>query len=260
LPFIFLNSFNLHALFSQVHFPGWNVANYFRSAFSSPEGNMSYILPNILYVLSNFVHPGYVFLGVLFLIFIKKIPLSRAYIRVCLSVIVIYALFLAGLTLQNQRFLMLTFPFVLIFYSGIFIDLAEKMKNSKPALLFLPVALILVIQLALFYRAFRPFYENSRNTRLVAEEMMHYPGRTIYTFNIDMALKAYHVNNEMISIWEKPLEEFKPNSLVLFNYLSFSRQWNGLNPMINWETLNRRYHLTLLETMPGGWNLYEIND
>jgi hypothetical protein len=122
------------------------------------------------------------------------------------------------------------------------------------------VILVIIIQLALFYRAFRPFYENNRTIKTISSEMLHYPGKRIYTFNIDLALKAYGIKNEIINLWDKKLADFEPGSLVLFNYLNSQEQWKGMNPMLNWEEMNRDHHLEIKENLPDGWVLYEITD
>lgn len=178
--------------------------------------------------------------------------------KIIASTILIYALFLAGLTFQNDRILLLTFPCVLLLFSGTYFELTEWVKNRKAAYFKIMVILVIIIQLGLFYRAFRPFYENSKTIKTVAERMLQYPDKPIYTFNIDMALKAYGVKNEIISLWDKKIQDFNPGSLVLFNYSNTAEQWKGMNPMLNWEEMHRVHRLYLVEILPGGWQLFEI--
>jgi hypothetical protein len=90
--------------------------------------------------------------------------------------------------------------------------------------------------------------------------MMHYPGKKLYTFSIDMALKEYGVTNETVSLWSNKIDFFEPNALVLFNFADTRQQWKEMNPMLNWESLSRDHHIKLLENFPEGWNLYEITD
>ena len=126
--------------------------------------------------------------------------------------------------------------------------------------LYLAVALVLIIQTGLTYRALRPFYKNCRETRTVAERLKKYPGRHVYELNIAMAFDAYGVNNSSTDLWSKKISSFKPGSLLVFNYEKTSGQWKGLNPMLNYETLQRDHRLKLLEHLPGGWDIYEITD
>ena len=176
------------------------------------------------------------------------------------ATILIYALFLAGLTFQNDRVLMLTFPLVVLLFSGTYLEMSPRLKKMKAAYFKVMVFLVIIMQLALFYRAFRPFYENNKVIKTVAAQMLQYPDKRIYTFNIDMALMAYGIKNEIVSLWDKKLTEFAPGSLVLFNYINSQEQWKGMNPMLNWEEINRVHHLELKDNLPGGWNLYEISD
>lgn len=174
--------------------------------------------------------------------------------------ILLYALFLAGLNFQNDRVLILSFPLLLLVFFGSYLEISDRLKKIKKSYYYITLILVIIIQLGLFYRAYRPFYENNRIIKTVAAEMLHYPDKRIYTFNIDMALKAYGVKNEIINLWEKKLADFKPGSLVLFNYLNSREQWKGMNPMLNWEEMNRAHHLELKENLPGSWALYEITD
>jgi hypothetical protein len=73
-------------------------------------------------------------------------------------------------------------------------------------------------------------------------------------------LKGYGIKNEIINLWDRKLTEFSPGSMVLFNYMNSHEQWKGMNPMLNWEEMNRDHHLELKENLPGGWVLYEITD
>lgn len=180
--------------------------------------------------------------------------------KIVAATILLYALFLAGLTFQNDRILILTFPFVLLLFAGTYLEMSERLKKKKARYFNIMVIIVVLIQLGLFYRAFRPFYENNKTIRIVADRMLQYPDKRIYTFNIDMALKAYGIKNEIINLWDKKLTGFEPESLVLFNYLNSQEQWKGMNPMLNWEEMNRVHHLKLMEKLPDGWELYEIAD
>jgi hypothetical protein len=206
------------------------------------------------------VHPGFIFAGAVLIVFFRIKTLSPFFMKIIAATILVYALFLAGLTFQNDRILILTFPFVLLLLSGTYLEMSERLKKAKTSYFYIMVILVIVIQLGLFYRAFRPFYENNKTIRTIAAQMLQYPDKPIYTFNIDMALKGYGIKNEIISLWDKKLTDFEPGSLVLFNYINSREQWKGMNPMLNWEEMNRAHHLDLKENLPGGWVLYEITD
>jgi len=236
----------------------WLFGNYIKRSFITSDGNLSYLFPNIFYVFKNLVHPGYIFAGLVFLMFFRKKQMEKPFIKAVSLVILFYALFLAGMQFQNDRVLLLSFPMVLILFSGSFITLAGKLsfRHFKKLAIFS----VIVIQIVLFCVAFRPFYHNNVITHEIAINMIKYPGKKIYTFNMDMALKGYGIKNETISLWSNKIDFFEPNALVLFNFTDSKKQWSGMNPMLNWENLNRDHHLKLLENFPDGWNLYEITD
>lgn len=262
---IFLPNFYLHlyqpgSISEQPHFSHWSFYNYFRRSFTTSDGLLSYRFPNIAYVFSNLFYPGFIFAGGLLLIFFRIKTIRSSFMKTVAATILLYALFLAGLTFQNDRILILTFPCVLLLLSGTYLEMSARLKKRKASYFRIMVILVIILQLVLFYRAFRPFYENNKIIKTVAERMLQYPGKRIYTFNIDMALKAYGIKNEIINLWDKKLPDFKPESLVLFNYLNSQEQWKGMNPMLNWEEMNRAHHLKLMENLTGGWKLYEIAD
>jgi hypothetical protein len=238
----------------------WSVRNFFLNSFSTVDGNLTYLVPNLLFVWGNIVYPGFIFVGI-FMIFLITRSWSRPiYIFLIILSIILYALFIAGLPFQNQRFLLLTFPLILIVFSDGFFRISQFISKWKPFFFKSTVGLILVIQSGLSYRALKPFYENSRDARVVSDRMRNYPGRTIYTFNIDMALSAYEIHNKTINLWIHPIKNFQSGALVLINRENIIQQWQGMNPMINWVRLQKENRVHLIETMRGGWELYEITD
>jgi hypothetical protein len=309
-----LNLVEQGSVLGRQDFLHWSFVNYFKRDFITTDGENTYMLPNIFYVLKNLIHPGYIFPGLVFLIFISRKNVETIFMKFIISVILIYALFLAGLPFQNDRVLNLTFPLVLILFSRPFITmtwiishhskwsclessfflsrrgsqinrrvpqmidnvrfnfakLCEKLcETLRETFIFrffgqhlkiLVVIPVILIQGVLFYKAFSPFYRNYRTNRTIAENMLNHPGKKLYTFNIDMALKGYGVPNATISLWSSRVDYFEPGALVLFNFAATRKQWKGMNPMINWESLKKDHHLKLLENFPEGWNLYEITD
>jgi hypothetical protein len=248
------------SVFGQPHFTGWSVCNFFRSSFETTDGHLVYRFPNILYVFSNTVNPGFIFAGAILAVMFRRADADNVFLKVLSASFLLYALFLAGLTFQNDRVLLLSFPLVIILFSGPFIRAAGYLSRLRRRYVVLIILLAAVIQAGLFYRAFRPFYGNSRTAKILAEEVRRYPGRTVYTFNAEQALEAYKVGNTVISLYPAKLDSFQVHALVLFNPAAFSTQWKGYNPMTNWETLNTDYRLKTLKILPDGWLLCEIRN
>jgi hypothetical protein len=244
----------------QIIVPHWSFGNMFHHAFHSTDGYQSYMLPNIIYVFSVLVYPGFIFAGLPLLFFLRKPFILRPFILVNLLTILLYILFIAGFPFQNDRVLLLCFPCVIIFLSGAFLRSSESLSMHS---MWLPVSLAVVVvllQAGLFYRAYLPFYRGSSAIREIASKMKAYPGKTIYTFNIDQGLKAYEVKNEIINLWSARIKNFSPGALVLINSHDTSMQWEDMNPGINWETLIKEDKLSFLENLPEDWNLYEIKN
>jgi hypothetical protein len=282
-PFFLLDIYHPASFLGRPDLSEWSFMNYFRRSFTTPDGNLSFVLPNIFYVFKVLVHPGYIFTGFLLLILLKRARFRRTFNTIVALSFLMYTLFLAGLQFQNDRVLLLSFPLVLILYSGPFLTLTEKMiqphppspspsgegvkgvrwlvlSRMIPKLKKVTIIFMIIIQIILFYWAFRPFFRNNIITHDIAVYMTKYPGKKIYTFTIDMALKGYGITNETVNLWSKKIDYFEPNALVLINFADVKKQWNGMNPMLNWESLTKDHHLKLIERLPDGWNLYEITD
>jgi hypothetical protein len=314
LPGIWMKIVEPGSILGRSDFLYWSWINYFKRSFITTDGTKIYMLPNICYVFKNLIHPGYIFAGLLFLFFIRKEETRSLFFRILLLVILVYALFLAGLPFQNDRVLLLSFPLVVILFSCSFITLTEKyslhlqsqypessfslsrrgsqkkrevsqkidnlcinfaklcdklcatlretaiFRPLRPYLKHLVIISVIVVQMILFYGSFRPFYRNNKTTKTIALKMLEYPGRKIYTFNIDMALKGYGVTNETVNLWSNKIDFFEPGGLVLLNFADSQNQWKGMNPMLNWERLTKTHHLKVVESFPEGWNLYEITN
>jgi hypothetical protein len=256
-----------------IFIQNWSAENFFHRSFSSRDGNFFYNFPNISFVFSHLINPGYIFTGLFFLFFIRRKTFSRPFILSIIMIFFLYALFLAGFPAQNSRLLLLTFPCVLILYSEPFLRFWKRLNDLHSFVLkkynfeltkkrmYIPlIGSIMLVQLALFYRAIIPSYSDSQITREIANRLKAYPERTIYTFNIDMGLKAYDVKNDIVNMWTERIDNFKPGSLLLFNYVNSYRQWKGRNPIINWDKVNKEHEVFLIEKFPDNWNLYEIRN
>jgi hypothetical protein len=257
-PNLLFHANDLVSLANHRYLSEWSFHNFFRNEFSNADGNLSYFFPNIIFVTSNMIYPGFIFPGVLFLIYFRSMNKRSVFKNTMVAMILLYAVFIAGIPFQNQRFMLLTFTVVLVLFSASYFRLSDKIKKWGKPIFLIIIGLTVAIQLTLCYKALKPFYENSRDIRYVSDKMRNYPGKTIYTFNIDMVLKSYHLNNVLINLWSNRINCFIPGSLVLINKKNILEHWQGMNPMINWESLNQKHSVRLIESMPGGWELYEI--
>ena len=137
----------------------------------------------------RFFHPGFFFIGgILSVIWVKNYKLYISTIHKTLLIcVLLYVLFLAGIPFQNPRILGLVFPLVLIILYPAFEKLVHFLtkKNSYKTVLLC----CFFIQLFFFLWTFNSiWYRNILERDLVALVKPH-QGKTLYSFDIDLALK-----------------------------------------------------------------------
>ena len=84
------------------------------------------------------------------------------------------------------------------------------------------------------------------------------PGATVFGFDLDIALQSYLPDIQFINLWMERYEDFPAGSFVLFNEPDLRRQWDGQNPMLNWDFLQENYVVSVVKTLPEGWTLYVV--
>jgi hypothetical protein len=213
-------------------------------------------VPNTLFAFSNFVHPYFIFGGVVLLFFFRLEDFKRSELRISLAAILMYSIFIGGIPFQNKRFLLLSFPFVLIILYHPFKRAVNFFKSKKIRILL--IFFLIVVQLLIFSYVFSKIYEMNRTERRISNALLKYDNDVIYTFFIDPALRSYDVNKKIINLLEDKIQSFQKNALVLFNEPKFRDQWKNKNPMINWNYLKSNYRISKLESFDDGWELYEI--
>ena len=238
-------------------FTDWSPVNWFSNSFNTSDGQASYRFPNIIYGFFYLVHPGFIFPGLLLILFINKNEFTRLPARLLLAMIVLNGLFIAGIPFQNLRFHIIIFPFALILFFPAFLKLTKKVSTNN-TLKITVIVLTVIIQTSLFTYIFQKFNSDNKLEKLIATTVGRYKGNPVYTFAIDQAINTYQPEKDIRNIWYNKYENFEPGSLFLFNEKKFKKQWEGKNPWINWQNVNKNYKLEILETLPGGWALYEI--
>ncbi|KGO95982.1 ArnT family glycosyltransferase [Flavobacterium enshiense] len=256
IPHIIIRSQNSFQFLSHQWLQAWDILNLFRSDFVTVDGEQHYRFINIFYAFFSFFHPIFLAFGIVFLLFFlksRKIRLHK-YQQLFLTAIILYALFLGAIPFQNKRFLILSFPLVIAFLFPFLSQLAEVFKNRK---LIFPA--IFLIQLSLGLLCGKSFYERNTLESTIADEVEKYEGNTLYSFDIDIALKGRKLNFNYKSLWKEEYSEFKKNALLLVNEKQVEKQWKGKNPLLNWENVKNNYQLAKLKSFEGDFNLYRID-
>jgi hypothetical protein len=257
LPEVFLKFDYRSDFLNNVWLKNWSPLNFFSAGFNTPEGYFNYRFPNIIYAFENLFHPAFIFTGIILMPFIRKSDFEIKIVKQSIIIIVLYVIFIAGIPFQNLRFLLLTFPFVIILMYTPFFRLNSYLKNPVIKKLF--IFSVALIQLIFYGYMFNIIYKQNMLEREISDYLKGYPGRFIYTFSIDPALKSYNVKNQIINLWSEKVTDYRNSSLVLFNPEKFGQQWTDKNPMINWNYFKDNYSSNKIKQFEDGWELYEIN-
>ena len=259
--FIFWNFDSEYAGFAYFYVPmQWSFENFFKHEFMNLDGHQIYVLPNLLFVFENIVHPAFIFCGVFFLFFLKKSDLLKKESILILSVILLYALFAAGYPYQSRRYLLFTFPLVLLIFYPAFLQamawckLERTLKNTI-------LICCLLLQCFLFIISSKTIYSMNKTEKEIAGEIQKTAaGKNIYTFSIDGALNTYQVDYVFFDIYRNIFQEIEPNSMLLFNEPAFNEQFSDLNPVKNFRFIQSQYQLKERATFKNGWKLYDIEN
>jgi len=234
----------------------WSFANFFKSDFIISDGFQKTLFPNVIYTFFPFYHVGFFFInGILFLFSLKTIKKYFNYnLLIITFIIIFYALFLAGIPFQNNRFLLLTYPLVLILLYPAYVSLMIRLLRFKR----LVVSLLVLLQLLLFIRAIQPSYKLNVLEKKLVNELTPFQQNTLYCFDVDVAIQNRGLNFNYKNLWVQEYNSFEKGALVLFNEEKLKVQWEEENPMINWMNLKNNYQLKVIKSLNGGWNLYRI--
>lgn len=239
---------------------GWSPANMFCRSFSDANGSIRYFLPNILHVLSPLAHPFFCVPVALFFLLFKKTDFHHPSQRILLVCTACLLLFVAGLPCQNLRYLMPAYTILILFlypaWDRFYAYGFYFFKNLTGAL----IAAIFLIQLVCIAGILsHPVGRNRLETRLVREiEPLLPPDALLFTFDIDGAARSYLPGVQVKNLWYERIENFPQGSYILFNDKRLRAQWEGKNPILNWDFARENYVLRQVGDLPEGWGLYEV--
>lgn len=255
LPEILIRQNVFNSIATHQWVSGWSPVNFFKNDFFTVEGHSHFKLPNLLYVFTSTLHPGFIFCGIIFVIFLfNRITFSQTS-KISIIIVITYAFFLAGIPFQNTRFLCLTFPFVVVLFFpafNAFINSFNLLKHKRVL-----TASVIIIQCALIFFAMKPFVAYNKEERKIAGALNKTNYHTIYTFSINQALKSYDVKQNIISLYDSSITSMETDAAVLFNENKFALQWKDRLPMQNWKHLQEKYQLVKVADYGNGWELYE---
>ena len=245
----------------------WSWKNAFASSFQTNDGITNHTIPNIVFVFSPFFHLGYMFLGFLFVYKLFRDKKIRLPLNLLIAISYLtYAIFLAGNPDQNSRHLLIIFPYVLILCFYGYAHFSKRMLVAKYK--FWILISLIIFQALLFGRAMMPSMKRMTLEKRIVEHLNNQStivssekdSTILYSFDIDVALKSRGIPLKSINLFNEVITTFNAGDYVLFNEDKLKLQWQGLNPMINWEFLKKNHELTLVSDFGDGWRLYLIGE
>jgi hypothetical protein len=234
----------------------WSGLNLFRTEHHSDDGVLRYRVPNILYVVSVLIHPGFLPIGSLLLPFIRRADFRTFGAGLAVFMLVAYLFFTAGLPFQNDRVMLMAQPFVAYLFAPAF-GRAWAWLGSKRLRPWLVVGAIAVVQMGLFSRAIHPFMRNARIERELAGAVREAGARQVYTHGMGPALSNYCPGVEVTELWYGRIDRFESGALVLVNPKNLEEQWQGLPPWENWSRVQQQ-GVEGVEMRPDGWVLVRV--
>jgi hypothetical protein len=237
----------------------WSLSNFFNINFTTPEGIQHYRFPNIIYAFSSISFPTYMIFGLVLVVLSERNLPKNKFWLVSLVIVLLYAFFLAGIPFQNQRYLLLSYPFVVVSVFPGF-ERLRKILQRKKILKYAAISLMLILQIYYCIYYFRPAYERNILEKEIAEFVRNDTHKNVYAFDIDVSFMSYNVKKNVINMWKEKISDFSPNSIVIFNPEKFKEQWANMKPMLNWNELKLNYTLQVLKDFGDGWQAYGIRN
>jgi len=256
-PMVLINKSIIAELSNHEFLQGWSFSNIIKTDFVTEQGTQSNRFPNIINSFSTIFFPTYLVFGLVLVVLSERNLPKNKYWIISVIIIIIYALFLSGVPFQNQRYLLLSYPFVVtVIYPGF--ERLVNLLQRKIVLLYTAIFLMLVIQIFFCVYFFRSAIERNKLEREIAGYVRSTDYQTVYAFDIDVSFASYDMNKKVFNLWKEKYSEFRTGSLVIFNEYKFREQWAEKNPMINWNKLKTNYALEELKDFGNGWKAYEI--
>jgi len=236
----------------------WSLLYFFQHTFSNDNGTVHYLLPNFLYLLYPLCHPGFCLLLPGLILLAKKTDWTLPSKKVLIACLAAYLLLLGGLPHQNLRFLLPAYALLLLLFFPAWDRMFAYGFYFFKRLTWSIIATALAVQLFASVKIIAPVLARNRLEVDIAKEIQTIlpQNATVYAFDIDIALRSYLPDIQWKNMWIQQYDTFPDGSFVLFNEPLLRPQWQGRNPIINWEHLNQHKQLVLKKELPGGWKLF----
>lgn len=256
LPHVLVKSQNSLNFLSHSWLTSWDILNLFKSHFITVDGENSNNCINLIYVFFQIVHPAFFVFGIPLIIYYlkkRKFILTK-YQKILLIAIVLYAFFLGGIPFQNKRFLIQSFPLLLLLIYPYLQKIILKLKKQ-----YFVFSILFFIQITLAIYVGKQYYDRNLLEKTIVNVMKPYQNKTLYVFDIDVAMQGRGLPFNYKNLFSDKYFKFEKDALVLINEKQLEKQWKGKNPLINWENIQKKCVLVKLNTSDKNWSLYKIS-
>ena len=236
----------------------WSVLHFFQRTFETENGAFHYTFPNIVYILFPLAHPGFCLLLPGLLLLAKPTDVILPSKKVVIACLAAYLLLLGGLPHQNMRFLLPAYALVLMLFFPAWDRMFAYGFYFFKRITWSVLSAILIIQIVSIVWIVKPVLErNHLETNIAAAiSTVLPPHATVYAFDLDVALRSYLPDIQWKNMWAERFDSFPENSYVLFNEPLLRPQWEGKNPILNWDAMNAQHRLKVEKELLGGWKVF----
>lgn len=233
----------------------WSPINLFKRTFSTSDGHLQNILPNIMYSFLGLFHPRYFLLGLPFLLIgWRKVVLNKES-QVIMVAFLTYLFFIGGIPFQNNRFLLPAYPLLLIIcYPATLYSVSLLGQKIKPFLW----SAIIIFQVILTTASLWPVWNRYQFEHQVISYCSALSPATIYSIDMDICLKGHQYQGKVNNLYSNFYEEVDSNSILIINPLNIHSQWKNTMPEQNINHFNSRYNLHEIRSFKNGWKIYRI--
>ncbi len=250
---VFLSAGMVDMLGGQLWVPlaEWSPLNLLSRVHRSDDGELRYLLPNFIYVLKVVVHPGFLLLGPLLIMFVRRDQLRLPMGQWMGAALFVYLGFIACLPFQNDRVLLLALPFVVVLLYPAYVRWERWLERRHVPHRTWLVPLLLS-QAVLAGRALRPFMQQAQVERELAAVVNTSGASRVYTHGMGAAFFNHCPGKAITELWYEELRRMPEGALLVVRPGDMGTQWQGLAPASNWYQAQGQGMDTLM-VHPSGW-------
>jgi heme exporter protein D len=260
LPHFWLKTGGTENLLAHSSVSQWSVLHFFKSSFEGTNGGISrYLLPNLFFLFFPLFHPAFCIALPGLILLAKKTDLLLPTKKILFSGVVLYLILLGGMPQQNLRHLLPTYIMVLLLlfpaWDRFFCYGFLFFKRLATGVLIIALA----VQLVCSVQYLVPTISRNRLETEIAQQLRAVlpPNAEVYAFDLDVSLRTYLPEVQFHNLWVQRYPTFSSGHFVLFNE-ALRPQWQGQNPILNWDALKTKHRLVRQLDLPEGWVLWMI--